>query len=368
VMSAGNAFEDNSGPNVSTTCGNRVTRIPVSCSSPAVDNFKQSIVPIIVGALAADGKKASYSNTASSIWVSAPGGEDGKEAAFVGNSSRVEDFEAAITTTTNTGCAKDTRQLNGLDRLGGNSLSAQCQYTATMNGTSSAAPMVSGVVALMLEANPNLGYRDVARILAVTAKKVDSDFAGVSEPLVGAARQLERGWTVNAAGYLFSNRYGFGAVDAGASVAMARTYTSYLPPVQFVQTTPFQAAGNVDIGSNGKFVTFQVSSSVTKVEKVYSIVNIFMRDTVALGLNSWGAACTQIELESPAGTKSILLNAANGFTNAILDSVLLSSNAFYGENPNGTWKLIAYDWCSSVPVSPTQFSLLKPQEFAFTGH
>jgi hypothetical protein len=220
----------------------------------------------------------------------------------------------------------------------------------------------------MLEANPNLGYRDVARILAVTAKKVDSGFAGVSATLVGVTRQLERGWTTNAAGYSFSNRYGFGAVDAGAAVAMARTYTSYLPPVQLVGAPPFQAVGNVGIGSNGRFVTFQVSSSVTKVEKVYSIVNIFMRDTVALYFNSTGAVCTQIELESPSGTKSILLNAANGFRNSSLDRVLLSSNAFYGENPNGIWKLIAYDWCSSVPLSPTQFSLSKPQEFAFTGH
>jgi len=46
-------------------------------------------------------------------------------------------------------------------------------YTQRMNGTSSAAPIVSGVIALMLEANPNLTYRDIRIILAKTARKND---------------------------------------------------------------------------------------------------------------------------------------------------------------------------------------------------
>ena len=36
-------------------------------------------------------------------------------------------------------------------------------------GTSFAAPAVAGVVALMLEANPELGYRDIQQILAMSA-------------------------------------------------------------------------------------------------------------------------------------------------------------------------------------------------------
>ncbi|WP_199317941.1 S8 family serine peptidase, partial [Planktothrix sp. FACHB-1355] len=46
-------------------------------------------------------------------------------------------------------------------------------YTSRFSGTSSAAPLVSGVVALMLEANPNLSWRDVQHILVNTAKKND---------------------------------------------------------------------------------------------------------------------------------------------------------------------------------------------------
>ena len=43
-----------------------------------------------------------------------------------------------------------------------------------MNGTSSSTPMVAGVAALMLQANPNLSWRDVRVILAKTARQNDS--------------------------------------------------------------------------------------------------------------------------------------------------------------------------------------------------
>ena len=50
-----------------------------------------------------------------------------------------------------------------------------CNYTASLNGTSFSAPIVSGAIALILEANPNLNWRQVKYILAQTAKKIDDD-------------------------------------------------------------------------------------------------------------------------------------------------------------------------------------------------
>jgi subtilisin family serine protease len=41
--------------------------------------------------------------------------------------------------------------------------------TATTQGAGFAAPIVSGVVSLMLEANPNLGWRDIQQIMACEA-------------------------------------------------------------------------------------------------------------------------------------------------------------------------------------------------------
>jgi subtilisin family serine protease len=44
-------------------------------------------------------------------------------------------------------------------------------YTTRFNGTSGAAPVAAGVVALMLEANPNLSWRDVQEILVRSARQ-----------------------------------------------------------------------------------------------------------------------------------------------------------------------------------------------------
>nr|WP_246728920.1 S8 family serine peptidase [Methylosinus sp. RM1] len=86
---------------------------------------------------------------------------------------------------------------------------------ATAEGTSFATPIVSGVAALMLEANPNLGYRDVQDILAYSARKV-------SDPATSWQINLATNW--NGGGLHYSRDYGFGEVDARAAVRLAETW------------------------------------------------------------------------------------------------------------------------------------------------
>jgi proprotein convertase subtilisin/kexin type 2 len=86
----------------------------------------------------------------------------------------------------------------------------QAAWRPDFSGTSAAAPMVSGVIALMLNANPNLTWRDVKLILARSARKNH-----VQDPE----------W-VSALGYNFNPFYGFGVADATAAVALSKTWTS----------------------------------------------------------------------------------------------------------------------------------------------
>lgn len=63
-------------------------------------------------------------------------------------------------------------------------------YTTRFNGTSAAAPMVSGVIALMLEANPNLSWRDVQEILIRSARQnapYETPLNGQGQGLAGDA-------------------------------------------------------------------------------------------------------------------------------------------------------------------------------------
>ena len=81
-------------------------------------------------------------------------------------------------------------------------------------GTSFAAPTVSGIAALMLEANPNLGWRDVQDILAYSALP---NFKDVDNSLNTAKNS-------NGGGLLFNSSDGFGHVDAHGAVRLAETW------------------------------------------------------------------------------------------------------------------------------------------------
>jgi len=51
-----------------------------------------------------------------------------------------------------------------------------------------------------------------------------------------------------------------------------------------------------------------------------------------------------IELTSPSGTRSVLKNIRDGFDSSQdLHGMVLLSNAFYGENPTGTWTIKIVD-------------------------
>jgi len=363
VQSAGNEFTSGNGK-----CTN-ANNYKVSCGDPATDTLRGGYVPIIVSAFNSEGIKSSYSNAGTAIWVSAPGGEYGIDNTYVPNLS-ANAYKSGIVTTSLEGCGNaavlaGTNKLNSLNSQGQDPNAKTCQYTAVMNGTSSAAPNVSAVAALMLEANPDLGYRDVKYILAKTAKKIDPNNSGVSTTtiLAGSTVVLDQGWVKNAANNWFSTWYGFGAVDATAAVNMAKTYNSYLPAIKNNSLTlRFTSTTTIPHTAAGVTMTFNMSQSFNTVEHIILYINL--SSTSAL-------TCNQFEVTSPSGTKSILMHSANGYSadgvnyqNSISDARILS-NAFYGESAGGNWVVRYLDYCSS---GTTIFSSTDYQTLGIVGH
>jgi subtilisin-like proprotein convertase family protein len=224
-----------------------------------------------------------------------------------------------------------------------------------MNGTSSAAPVASGIVALMLEANPNLTWRDVKHVLASTADQVDAAIAPVSFTLPGGSYVAEPAWTTNAAGYKFHNWYGFGRINAQNAVTMAKTYSSYLPATSqqttgFVKSANFPNNGAIpDNTVTGASSSVSISTAITKIEAVQLQLNAVTHTYVGdLGF----------ELISPSGTRSVLLPANNQmYGNVSSLTFMLESNAFYQENPNGNWTIKIVDAYSGDTGTITSASL-----------
>lgn len=242
---------------------------------------------ITVGAMANTGRRADFSQYGSNLFVVAPsnGGTLG------------------ITTTASRGTG---------DLLNGD-------YTSGFGGTSSATPLVSGVVALMLQANPNLGYRDVMNILARTSRKVDpSNF----------------NWTTNAVGLNINPEYGFGMVDAFAAVNMASTYTDYFSTQVMMSTSDYVGQRIIDANPIG--ITRSINMNLPTnfvVEKV----------AVRMDLDGPVTGDFDIRLTSPSGTESQLIRPLPVEDNISYPDPLLPTVRNWGESGNGTWTLSIKD-------------------------
>lgn len=84
--------------------------------------------------------------------------------------------------------------------------------TTSFSGTSSSVAIAGGVLALALQANPDLTWRDIQHLIVRTAR---SDIG----------RPEEAKWITNAAGHRFSTAFGFGLLDASAMVQKASSWS-----------------------------------------------------------------------------------------------------------------------------------------------
>lgn len=273
-----------------------------------LNNVLNSKYVIAVGAVENNGLQAVYSTPGANLLVAAPAGRSTDQANDrPGNGVLTTDRTSTDGYNTNPGTDGD--------------------YAYNFNGTSAASPVVSGVVALMLQANPDLGYRDVQQILAHSARFVDQ---GGSAWLTTGAD----GW--NGGGALYSRLYGFGEVDAHAAVRLAEinpflhdaprndsnaahaatTYTG--PPADFDGSVPAILRFTLPEGIELNHIDLSVTAAIPDVDE------------------------TSMLLRSPSGTVLTLFNQPpNAGLQPWPGTFTLGTNAFWGEQSAGEWLLLA---------------------------
>ncbi len=301
-------------------------------SEGGLSQFNGNRFTIAVAAIANNGVITDYSSRGSNLLVSAPGG------AYEGNLSAFK----GVTSTDRVGA------LNG----NSNQASPSGDYTG-FNGTSAAAPVVSGVAALILEANPRLGYRDVQEIFAYTARQIDPNAGLGAETTFGRTPWVTtHANNANGGGLKFSTDYGFGLVDAGAAVRLAETWTAVRTEANLITTTAPGGPGTITNGGAGVVQSFSTSFTVTQPAAAFSGLRVD-RVEVDLALTALRPSELTITLTSPDLTTITLMRTpGNAFAAAgdydyngsapiawPFPGFTLASPGFWGEKGVGTWTL-----------------------------
>ncbi|NOR54624.1 MAG: S8 family serine peptidase, partial [Sulfurovum sp.] len=257
---------------------------------------------IAVAGLKHDNTFAEYSSQGSNILVSAYSGNFSDDSPTIGTTT------VAGKATTNITWSEDTL----LD------------YTFAMNGTSSASPMVAASVALVLEACPSLGWRDIKYLIAKHAKQIDN---------------TNSSWIRNAVELTHSIDYGFGLIDASEMIDdCTNSYTNLSAELSHTVSQTYNRP-IVDFTSESFDISFPLDMTIEWVE-------------VTIDSDSTYASDYQIELVSPLGTKTTLMSPiANpdivqfniGYYNWMSGGFRLSTTAMMGEASFGTWRVIVKD-------------------------
>jgi subtilisin-like proprotein convertase family protein len=263
------------------------------------DAFSASRYGIAVAAVGRDGKQSSYSESGMSVAIAAFGGEFQPPAVLW--STNVSGDEAYKNKATNFP-----------------STEAPVNYTDTANGTSSAAPQVSGAAALLLELNPKLGYRDVKEILMKTA---------VPDGLQG-----NDGFQKNAAGFSFSHAFGAGLLNVSGALALAKDWTN----LGALTSSEYTFVGPNAIPDDGTALSmdlnFNAAADKIRVEHVELTVNVKHKNRGDL----------QFVIQSPSGFVAAALPRKPD-DNADFSDYTFTSPRFWGESAQGGWKVIITD-------------------------
>ncbi|KAJ9600056.1 hypothetical protein L9F63_009647, partial [Diploptera punctata] len=198
--------------------------------------------------------------------------------------------------------------------------------TIKHTGTSASAPLAAGIIALALEVNPELTWRDVQHLVMWTA-----EHAPLSDNM---------GWERNAAGAWVSTRFGFGLMNAHGLVTAAANWTTVPPKYICTRCVHILRKNSTILHGRKSRVQFNAELCSGTEDEIKYLEHVEVVSTVEYSVRG----ALEMNLTSPSGTTVQLLSPRNldrsdkGFTNWKFMSVLT-----WGENPRGTWTLDIVD-------------------------
>lgn len=209
--------------------------------------------------------------------------------------------------------------------------SADLHDTCTQGhtGTSAAAPLAAGIFALVLEANPDLTWRDMQHLVTWTA-----EYSSLKD---------NEGWMQNGAGFWVNSAFGFGLLNAAKMVEEANSLVWKRVPEKSICSVVTSYSSNlpIDIRSNQEV---EIDMTTEGCHGQANEVNFLEHVQVTLNMDYTKRGALSIDIVSPSGTKTMLLSERpSDMSDAGFKDWTFMSVHNWGESPAGTWKLFIRD-------------------------
>lgn len=285
---------------------------------------------IAVGSMDEVGNVASYGSRGTNILLSAFGGAgNGDQKVNAGFGIVAGDNKAQLNAGYNN---VDNEATANID---------ESAYSFFNTGTSYSGPTVGGVTALMLQANPNLGFRDVSTILALTARKVGTQEA--NQYVTNGAKN----W--NLGGMHHSDEgVGYGLLDATAAVRLAEQFTLAASNATRGTSINWKTLSGIKIAQENENVAIPDNNAngltVTVPIEVTQNNPAIVIERVEFELDLGASAPKELKaiVTSPSGTQVVIFNTPR--ENSAWPGVFsIGSSAFVGEKAEGNWTIKIMD-------------------------
>ncbi|KAJ3017833.1 UNVERIFIED_CONTAM: pheromone processing endoprotease [Siphonaria sp. JEL0065] len=200
--------------------------------------------------------------------------------------------------------------------------------TKSHGGTSAAAPLASGIYALVHSIRPDLTWRDFQHISVRSAVPINKG---------------DPSWLKTQSGRPYSHDFGYGKLDAYQILELAKTWTTVPPHTSF--QSPFLSPTGDGTIPQEKGKDVRVSHTVSKDSLKQSKFGRLEHVTVTVNIEHAKRGDVNVDLISPAGIVSKLAvtrhvdNDQGGFRNWTFMSV-----AHWDEAVEGTWQVVVRDY------------------------
>ena len=265
-----------------------------------VSDIHNSRYVMTVSAVDRHGRLTDYANYGANIFVVAPGGTDGDGMVST-------DFDR-----------QTWQPVYGMPE-------------DNLEGTSFATPVVSGIAALVLDANPYLSWRDVQHIIAQTANRNDP---------------TDSSWHKNGAGMWISEKYGFGTPNAYRAVRKAFGW----------QNLPVESSSRLYQKIVQRIIPDDDNSGISSeivVDENMSVEHVDVWITTRDPKDGEGDPSLQhrrtcyddlrVEIISPSGTRVVLDQDQISQQCGNLNNWHYGTHLFMGEKGAGKWRLRILD-------------------------